>query len=87
MSSLQPTTDTLDNKPPRQVAILIFCNRVAKRRVYLCLVSEDAFPNSSVLVRRSVQFDSGGIVARARGERSSNLAARALRVQVCAGSI
>jgi hypothetical protein len=33
--SLQHTPDTPDNKPPRQVAILIFCLRVAERRVYL----------------------------------------------------
>jgi hypothetical protein len=32
------------------VTILIFCVRVAKWRVYLCLVVADAFPNSSVLV-------------------------------------
>jgi hypothetical protein len=31
VSSLQPTSDTLDNKPPRQVAVLVFCVRVAKR--------------------------------------------------------
>ncbi len=76
--SLQPTTDTLDNKPPRQVAILIFCVRVAERRVNLCLVVADAFPNSSVLVRRRVQYGSGGIVARAQrvqdGSNSRRLA-------------